>query len=987
MTSTRLVYTFIISLLFLSQVAVAQGDASGQQSDEEVRLPVERILILAERESTQSRLTIPDGATVLPDPVTGMLHRVFGGNMRIDGYDRITETNIHAAAQAFLEQYRESIGISAEHLKLQRVTQVGERWYVTWTQIHGGRDVLLSEVELRLHSNGNLTAFGSDVYPEIAISDSPLITASEAWSAATEGLEAEQSFRKTAVAAPVVLPVKHRTGVNYHLAYPVPVTESGGKRWLSHVDAHDGTLLWRRPMTYGAGTEGNAHGGVTVTHPHEEQLTDLPFADMYVQVDGKTYTTNAEGTFEADIDSAATVEASFEGPWCKVVLKDRDDGSFSGTMQPDTPFDLQWTDENSHRFERILFYHTNMNRSYLKSIDPALTAMDFQTLVTVEFGGTQPNAGSSGDEVQFMAVGDESMRLAAAPMVMYHELAHSLNIKLYEELGISGGMQNMASQEGTADLHASMIYDYPKMGTGVFAEDEERVMRDLENDMIYPDSLQGEGHHDGQVLSGAFWDLRKATSLDLVRRLSHFAKYGTPDDPNDGVAFAEWFLETLIADDDDGDLSNGTPHDEEIALAFGRHRIGPGLFMKSRFKHIPLTDTDDTLNQYRVVFILQILPIDGAQPRDVHVLYSLNGQSEQLRAEVAPTGTGELAALIPAQPRGTLVSYQIVATEGLTGNTIHFLADETSQKPYQFLVGFKEFFIDPFEEDLGWTVGSDDDNATQGTWERDDPEGIDMTQFGGPMLQLSDDHTEDGTHCYVTGSRGGFNFMQNLPDGLTSLTSPALHLSEERNPVLRLYYFFANLSNPQMPSAGAGRFDIQLSSDGGTSWMSAYATESATDGWVKILLRLEDYIELSDAVLVRFVMDAPEAGGGGMLNVLTNAMIDDFEILTVDDGTISPVKPETTAPSSVHIQGNYPNPVDAATTIAFSLASSDAVQIDIHDMLGRKIARLLQAEMFAGEHTVRWNRIGFDGARVPAGTYIIRLTTSREVKTRTLIVR
>ncbi|PLX28689.1 MAG: hypothetical protein C0600_09390 [Ignavibacteria bacterium] len=985
MIRVRNIFTFTVFLLLLSQTAFTQGNETDYRSDAGVRLPVENIVLSGEYQSDNPSLSIPDGATVLRDPVTGMLHRVIGGNMRIDGYERITEENIHAAAQAFLHQYRASIGITADRLKLQRVTRVSDRWYVTWTQIHDGREVLLSEVELRLHSNGRVTAFGSDVYPDIALNDTPLITASDAWAAATEGLEAEQSFRKAAISVPVILPVKSRSGVEYHLVYTVPVTETVGHRWLSHVDAMDGTLLWRRPMSFGVGTEGSVYGGVTLMHPHEQQLTDLPFADMYVQVDGQRYTTNSEGTFEADISSEANVEATFEGPWCKVDLEDHDEGSFSGSMQPDTPFGLEWTDGNSHKFERILFYHTNANHRYLKSIDPELTAMDFQTLVTVEFGGDQPNAMSSGDEVQFLAVGDESMRMAAAPMVLYHELGHSLNIKLYEQLGISGGMQNRACQEGTADLHAAVITDYPKMGTGVFAEDELRVMRDLENDMVYPDSLTGESHYDGQVLSGAFWDLRKATSLDLVRRLSHFAKYGLPDDPNDGIAFAEWFIETLIADDDDGDLSNGTPHAEEIALAFGRHEIGPGLFMKSHFRHIPVVDTDDTLNPYQVQFVLQTLAISGAEVRDVHVLYSLNGQSERTRLEVAPTGTGELKALIPPQQRGTIVTYEIVAIEGLTGNTVRFLSDAETGQPYQFLVGFEDFFVDPFEEDRGWTVGSDDDSATQGTWERDNPEGIDMTQFGGPLLQLADDHTDNGTMCYATGVRGGFSFMENLPNGRTTLTSPLFDLSDERTPVLRAWYFFTNLSNPTAPDAGSGRFDIQLSNDGGTSWMSAYATENATGGWTKVLLRLEDYVTLSDAVLVRFVMDAPSSSG--MLDVLTNAMIDDFAILTVSDGTVSPVRPDATLPSGIAIRGNYPNPVDASTDIMFALTSSEAVQLDIHDMLGRKVARLLQAEMSAGEHTVRWSRSSSSGVRVPSGTYIIRLTTSHEVTTRKLIVR
>jgi hypothetical protein len=55
-------------------------------------------------------------------------------------------------------------------------------------------------------------------------------------------------------------------------------------------------------------------------------------------------------------------------------------------------------------------------------------------------------------------------------------------------------------------------------------------------------------------------------------------------------------------------------------------------------------------------------------------------------------------------------------------------------------------------------------------------------------------------------------------------------------------------------------------------------------------------------------------------------------------------------------------------------------------MLGRKVAAVSRAQLPAGEHSVRWDGSTVGGTRVSAGTYILSLTTSREVVTRTLVV-
>ena len=951
------------------------------QQQKHVRLPVEYRMQQLSMDHASAQVTVPEGMQAWVDRSTGMLHRAFGKAQRIPGYARITADNVHAAAEAFLQHYRSSIGVARDALHLRRITRVANRWYVSWTQRYRGMDVLLTEVELRLHENGNVIAFGADVIPGIVLENHVSMGPQGAWDAAAEGLDVMPSMRKAPLPRPAVLPLKKADGVHCRLVYELPVTERGGTGWLSYVDAADGELLWRRKTSFESGSEAFAHGEVTLRHPHEKALTDRGFGGMYVTVGETQHVTDASGRLNLVLDSAVVVEANFSGPYCEVNMKDHENGAFAGVAEPDSALDIAWTDENSHRFERILFYHTNVNREYLLEVDPEFTALDRQMKVTIEMAGEQPNAMTDGREVTFVGAGDPSRRFASSPMVLYHELGHCVNILLYEQLGRAKGMVNMTCHEGMADLHASLITGHPGMGTGVFAGDEGRLMRNLINNAVYPDSLIGECHHDGQVLSGAFWDLRMATSLDLVRRLAHFSKYGTPDDPNTGVAFSEWFLETLIADDDDGDLSNGTPHLTEIARAFARHNIGPDLHMIINFDHEPIASTSDTLRPYGVDFSFAPMELPGCGADNVHVEYTIDGAEEVLRTEAWSTGSGYRAE-IPAQPKGTIVSYSIVATETLTGDEVRFSG---AMGPWQFFVGFAPLFEDTFEEDRGWEVGAPLDFATQGVWERDDPEEIDMRQFGGPFLQPSDDHTADGRLCFVTGARGGFNFTKYIPDGTTTFHSPGLDVVGREKPVLQFYYQLARML--LFEGADIGSLELLISVDDGANWETVWESEDATRGWGKATVLLDDSVTAGGILRLRFALNAPSGGKNGVPSALCNALVDDVTLLVVEEAGVTPVRGYQTLPRSAALTAVYPNPMRRVSTVTCRLDRAQSVRLTVHDMLGREVNELARGHLNAGVHTMQWNGRDDSGWRVPAGTYILLLHAAEGVMSRTVTVR
>ncbi len=98
--------------------------------------------------------------------------------------------------------------------------------------------------------------------------------------------------------------------------------------------------------------------------------------------------------------------------------------------------------------------------------------------------------------------------------------------------------------------------------------------------------------------------------------------------------------------------------------------------------------------------------------------------------------------------------------------------------------------------------------------------------------------------------------------------------------------------------------------------------------------------------------------------------------------TDAPVSTESSIiPDAFSLAQNYPNPFHSTAEIAFSLHLSGKVRINVYDVLGRHVGRLVDQHLVPGRHTVTWDARG-----LPPGVYLYRLTTRSETKARTAIL-
>lgn len=90
---------------------------------------------------------------------------------------------------------------------------------------------------------------------------------------------------------------------------------------------------------------------------------------------------------------------------------------------------------------------------------------------------------------------------------------------------------------------------------------------------------------------------------------------------------------------------------------------------------------------------------------------------------------------------------------------------------------------------------------------------------------------------------------------------------------------------------------------------------------------------------------------------------------------------ETVVPGTPELEQNFPNPFNPTTLIRFSVPRRDRYSLKIFDVLGREIARLLDGELDAGVHEVR-----FEPSRYSSGVYFYQLQSKSAVLTRKLVL-
>ncbi|MFH1998551.1 MAG: hypothetical protein ABIK28_02670 [Planctomycetota bacterium] len=241
--------------------------------------------------------------------------------------------------------------------------------------------------------------------------------------------------------------------------------------------------------------------------------------------------------------------------------------------------------------------------------------------------------------------------------------------------------------------------------------------------------------------------------------------------------------------------------------------------------------------------------------------YRFDANDPFTTAALFSLGSDLYEALLPNTHPGDEPEFYFSA-QGDGGTTVCSPLDAPDHV-YSFEVCFSEIvWEDDFETDQGWTVQNTD--VIAGAFEWADPEGTDA--------QPEDDHSPEGTLCYVTGAlNGGSVGANDLDGGPTRLISPMIDLSKGDALLEASVYFHHTDYGQQQP------LQIHLSDDNGATWTLADEVTHYV-GWQELCWKVSDHV--TPTAQVRFRFTATDNPNDDIVEVL----IDDFRVerLTYD---------------------------------------------------------------------------------------------------------
>jgi hypothetical protein len=146
---------------------------------------------------------------------------------------------------------------------------------------------------------------------------------------------------------------------------------------------------------------------------------------------------------------------------------------------------------------------------------------------------------------------------------------------------------------------------------------------------------------------------------------------------------------------------------------------------------------------------------------------------------------------------------------------------------------------------------------------------------------------------------------------------------------------------------------------------------------VDIELNNSEPVEFDSAVVLELtLLVQPQAQGSAFVkfqNVsLMSGAAQSLSVINTEGGIVdlTPTSVKTRAseiPESFALAQNFPNPFNPSTTIRFALPQNSYVKLEIFNVVGQRVAELVNGELRAGNHQSVWS------ANVASGVYIYRL--------------
>lgn len=231
---------------------------------------------------------------------------------------------------------------------------------------------------------------------------------------------------------------------------------------------------------------------------------------------------------------------------------------------------------------------------------------------------------------------------------------------------------------------------------------------------------------------------------------------------------------------------------------------------------------------------------------------------------------------------------------------------------------------------------------------------------------------------YVVGIITGFPGLgkQSLPADAVS----AFTFRIEKNPQPNLFDLVIHLNKPvNIFSAG-----VKLAYDTALVTPQSMVRGEASDSMIlvhnfpkgKANMALAGISPLNhEGDIVRFTFKLEDAGRDKetVLFTVSEFLLNGFNVTNESTPIVLDVKEVLEVPKTFALGQNYPNPFNPTTSIKYQLPAESRVTISVYNILGQKVATLVNGVQPIGYYTVQWSGANDNGEKVASGVYIYRI--------------
>jgi hypothetical protein len=866
-----------------------------------------------------------------------MPHRASGPGIKLPNFASEMELLTYFGS-TFLSGYN----LPLNELALKSNTSNDKHNFYHFKQTHNGKEILNSDLYLKLSKQNDLIIFGLDVFKNIPNVEAS-IDINTAKTYAQRGIKGITNTVATSVVK--ILPVPAFQSYNFYPVYEITVENMDENnipaKYYTIVNANNGEILYRQnlvqhidnhsPKTNTVNPNFTLPGKITATYFKLNSVVGSSVGSLgYVKItsQGQTFYADSAGVFNLPFgDASIPAIFSLQGLYSDCRVSGSTAPSFTSTLtqaQNNITFGAPATIKHLSAYNAV-----NRIHDYMKSKFPTFTGLDFSLPTNIEITSATCNAFYNGSSVNFYAVGGGCLSTSEVADVVYHEYGHGINDKWYGANG--GNFNNGAMNEGYADVWALGLTELPVLGIGFFTSPTGFVRRYDVNKKVFPADLVGEVHADGEIVAGSWWDY--GVEINNVQGMMDLFKSTYPallSAPNgqEGQLFADVLLEAVTEDDNDNNLQNGTPHFCQLIKAFGQHGIE--LYGSLKISSSSLVSTPASTN------VAANLTNTNLGPKIIKAYHS-NNVTPNVFTQVTPTfAAGQLSfSITPPLPNGSILKYYFTTQDTCSANSIsnYFpqAADPSSQYPnlpFMNMIGFNLIESDDFETSFNdWNFYDVNDNATTGIWDIDFPVGsyANPTSLSG-LVQTNNDHSTISTFfgkCAITANAANINAGigdQDVDGGKTTLISKFYDMTGLVNPTFSYWRWY---TNDQGSTPKTDLWRVQITNDY-INWVTIEENQTPDHSWRRNIFKVADYVTPNNSVALRFIAEDANAGS------LVEAAVDDVELYATNNPS-SIQKYKTERAFSM-----YPNPTKDNITI--SVAENQKINsVKIHDQLGRAI--------------------------------------------------